>query len=145
MSCFSFKYGFIMFASQRHNLSLYEGDEVFTILDICSEISQFIFYKFDKINFHHEVMNFIYFYISVICVYIIELVIRYSWFKIRWLWWTKPLSSKKSDVSSTFIENIFRSGLTLVSSNDIITVKINKKIVQWGVFRPFKELNINSF
>ena len=26
---------------------------------------------------------------------------------------------KKVDVSSTFIENIFRSGLTLVSSNDI--------------------------
>ena len=67
-----------MFASQRHNLSLYEGDEVFTILDICSEISQFIFYKFDKINFHHEVMNFIYFYISVTCEYTIELVIRYS-------------------------------------------------------------------
>ena len=122
MSCFSLKYVFIMFASQRHNLSLYEGDEVFTILDICSEISQFIFYKFDKINFHHEVMNFIYFYISVTCVYTIELVIRYSWFKIRWWWWTKPLKSKKSDVSSTFIENIFRSGLTLVSSNDIITI-----------------------
>ena len=32
------------------------------------------------------------------------------------------------DVSSTFIENIFRSGLTLVSSNDIITIKIDKKI-----------------
>ena len=28
---------------------------------------------------------------------------------------------KKVDVSSTFIENIFWSGLTLVSSNDIIT------------------------
>ena len=35
---------------------------------------------------------------------------------------------KKVDVSSTFIENIFRSGLTLVSSNDIITIKIDKKI-----------------
>ena len=34
---------------------------------------------------------------------------------------------KKVDVSSTFIENIFRSGLTLVSSNDIITIKIEKK------------------
>ena len=35
---------------------------------------------------------------------------------------------KKVDVSSTFIENIFRSGLTLVSSNDIITIKIDIKI-----------------
>ena len=34
---------------------------------------------------------------------------------------------KKVDVSSTFIENIFRSGLTRVSSNDIITIKIDKK------------------
>ena len=34
---------------------------------------------------------------------------------------------KKLEVSSTFIENIFRSGLTLVSSNDIITIKIDKK------------------
>ena len=34
---------------------------------------------------------------------------------------------EKVDVSSTFIENIFWSGLTLVSSNDIITIKINKK------------------
>jgi len=32
---------------------------------------------------------------------------------------------KKVDV--TFIENIFRSGLILVSSNDIITIKIDKK------------------
>ena len=31
------------------------------------------------------------------------------------------------NVSSTFIENIFRYGLTLVSSNDIITIKIGKK------------------
>ena len=31
---------------------------------------------------------------------------------------------KKVDVSSTFIENIFRSGLTLVSSNDTITVSM---------------------
>jgi len=35
--------------------------------------------------------------------------------------------SKKVDVSSTFIENIFRSGLTLVRSNNIITIKIDKK------------------
>ena len=34
---------------------------------------------------------------------------------------------KKLDVRSTFIENIFRSGLTLVSSNDIITIKSIKK------------------
>jgi len=34
---------------------------------------------------------------------------------------------KKVDVSSTFIENIFRSGLNLVSSNDIINIKIDKK------------------
>ena len=32
---------------------------------------------------------------------------------------------KKGDVSSTFIKNIF--GLTLVSSNDIITIKIDNK------------------
>ena len=38
------------------------------------------------------------------------------------------LRIKKVDVSSTFIENIFRSGLTLFSSNDIITIKIDKKI-----------------
>ena len=37
---------------------------------------------------------------------------------------------KKVDVSSTFIENIYRSGLTLVSSNDIITIKIDKKILK---------------
>ena len=38
---------------------------------------------------------------------------------------------KKVDVSSTFIENIFRSGLTLVSSNDIITIKNdNSRIVK---------------
>ena len=34
---------------------------------------------------------------------------------------------KKVDVSSTFIENIFRSGLTLVSSNVIITIQILNK------------------
>ena len=34
---------------------------------------------------------------------------------------------KKADVSSTFIENIFRSGLTHVSSYDIITIKLDKK------------------
>ena len=38
--------------------------------------------------------------------------------------------SKKVDASSTFIENIFRSGLTLVSSNDIITIKIDKKKIK---------------
>ena len=37
---------------------------------------------------------------------------------------------KKVDVSSTFIENIFRSGLTLFSSYDIITIKIDKKILK---------------
>ena len=37
---------------------------------------------------------------------------------------------EKVDVSSTFIENIFWSGLTLVSSNVIITVKIDKKNVK---------------
>ena len=26
---------------------------------------------------------------------------KYSWFKIQWWWWTKPLKSKKVDVSST--------------------------------------------
>ena len=35
---------------------------------------------------------------------------------------------KKVDVSSTFIKNIFRSGLTLVSSNDVIIIKIGKKL-----------------
>ena len=33
---------------------------------------------------------------------------------------------KKVDVSSTFIENIFRSGLTFVSSNNIVIIKIDK-------------------
>ena len=37
---------------------------------------------------------------------------------------------KKVDVSSTFIENMFRSGLTIVSSNDIITIKIDKKKIK---------------
>ena len=45
---------------------------------------------------------------------------------------------KQVDVSSTFIKHIFRSGLTLVSSNaiitikidDIITIKIDKRIVK---------------
>ena len=37
---------------------------------------------------------------------------------------------KKVDVSSTFIENIFRSGLTLVSSNDKMTIKIDKKNIK---------------
>ena len=39
------------------------------------------------------------------------------------------VEKKKVDVSSTFIKNILRSGLILVSSNDIITNKIDKKIV----------------
>ena len=39
------------------------------------------------------------------------------------------VEKKKVDVSSTFIKNILRSGLILVSSNDIITIKIDKKIV----------------
>ena len=34
---------------------------------------------------------------------------------------------KKVDVSFTFIEDIFQSGLTLVSSTDKITIKIEKK------------------
>ena len=34
---------------------------------------------------------------------------------------------KKLNVSSKFIENLFRSGLTLVNFNDIITIKIDKK------------------
>jgi len=34
---------------------------------------------------------------------------------------------KKVDVSTTFIENIFWSGLTLISSINIITIKKNKK------------------
>ena len=37
------------------------------------------------------------------------------------------VKSKKVDVSSTFIENIFQSGLTHISSNDIVTIKIDKK------------------
>ena len=37
---------------------------------------------------------------------------------------------QKVDVSSAFIENIFRSGLTLVSSNDIITIKNENKNVK---------------
>ena len=34
---------------------------------------------------------------------------------------------KKVDVSSKFFENMFRSGLTVVSSNDIVTTKIDIK------------------
>ena len=34
---------------------------------------------------------------------------------------------KKVDFCSTFFENIFRTWLILVSSNDIITIKIDKK------------------
>jgi len=37
---------------------------------------------------------------------------------------------KKVDVSFTFIEDIFQSGLTLVSSTDKITIKIEKKRVK---------------
>ena len=40
----------------------------------------------------------------------------------------KTSVEKKVDVSSTFIAKIFRSGWTLVSSNDIITNKIDKKL-----------------
>ena len=40
---------------------------------------------------------------------------------------TSLQSKKKVDVSSTFIENIFQSGLTLVSSNDNNHKKINKQ------------------
>jgi len=40
---------------------------------------------------------------------------------------------KKVDVSSTFIENIFPSGMTLVSSNDIITIKIFSYIFIYGL------------
>jgi len=34
---------------------------------------------------------------------------------------------KKKKLVPHFIENIFRSGLTLVSSNDIISIKIDNK------------------
>ena len=37
---------------------------------------------------------------------------------------------KKVDVSSKFFENLFRSGLTVVSSNDIVTTKIDIKNVK---------------
>ena len=43
-------------------------------------------------------------------------------FKIWCWWWTKPHTVNKVN----FIENVFRSRLTLVSSNDIITIKIKK-------------------
>ena len=46
---------------------------------------------------------------------------------------------KNVDISSTFIENVFRSGLTLVSSNDIITIKIDKKILK--NFNNHKKIN----
>ena len=36
---------------------------------------------------------------------------------------------KKVDFSSTFIENIFRSGLALVSSNDIISIKMYSRVL----------------
>jgi len=48
---------------------------------------------------------------------------------------------KKVDVSSTFIENIFRSGLTLVSSNDIITIKIDKKKIKKMFVKNHKKIN----
>ena len=43
---------------------------------------------------------------------------------------------KKVDVSSTFIENIFRSGLTLVSFNGLITIKMvlhlkSDRVIRW--------------
>ena len=47
--------------------------------------------------------------------------------------------SKKVDVSSTFIENIFRSGLNLVSSNDIITIKIDEKKLK--IVKNHKKIN----
>ena len=46
---------------------------------------------------------------------------------------------KKVDVSFTFIENIFGPGLTLVSSNDKITIKIDKKI--WKIVKNHKKIN----
>ena len=54
------------------------------------------------------------------------------------------------DVSSTFIENIFRSGLTLVSSNDIITIKIkiicaSRAIQQDDTLIPYTPGIFNSF
>ena len=35
----------------------------------------------------------------------------------------------KVDVSSAYFENIFQFGLTIVSSNNIMTIKINNKKV----------------
>jgi len=49
--------------------------------------------------------------------------------------------SKKVDISSTFIENIFRSGLTLVSSNDIITIKVDKKNYKKMFAKNHKKIN----
>ena len=37
---------------------------------------------------------------------------------------------KKQKLDPHFIESIFRSGLTLVSSNDIITIKLIKKMLK---------------
>ena len=48
---------------------------------------------------------------------------------------------KRIDASSTFIKNIFRSGLTLVSSNDIITIKINKKKYKKMFVKNQKKIN----
>jgi len=39
----------------------------------------------------------------------------------------EPNLCRVKNVSSTFIENLFRCGLTLVSSYDIITIKVDKK------------------
>ena len=41
--------------------------------------------------------------------------------------WLNLCRVKKVDVSSTFIDNLFRSGLTFAVPNDIITIKIEKK------------------
>ena len=49
------------------------------------------------------------------------------------------LNLYKVDVSSTFIKNIFRSGLTLFSSNNIITIKIDKKILK--IVKNHKKIN----
>ena len=51
-------------------------------------------------------------------------------FKFRWWWWTKPLLSKKVDVSSTFIEIYFGLGwpssvLEIVSSQRLKTKLMN--------------------
>ena len=49
--------------------------------------------------------------------------------------------SKKVDVSSTFIENIFWCVLTLVSSNDVITIKIDKIKYKKMFVKNHKKIN----